>query len=115
MKQAAWTEEEAALVLPMLLTFCEMREYRSAACVFCRPNDAELETLISVNKIISEHEGYMGGRNIYSFHWWSDSLSDSVGLARQLLATIPVGGRFAWHFGEDKRVFTKKEKPCQPQ
>jgi hypothetical protein len=113
--QAAWTDEETEVLVPLYKAIGGYAEHGTARCVFCRPTDKELAGFLEDGNVPANHDGLMSGPNIYSLHWWSCSLRDSLSLARKLLATIPAGATFAWHFGGGKHVFRKKRAQCQPQ
>jgi len=117
MNAPAWTPEEAAMLIPAFQALGGYAEHGSAKCVFCRPTNQEIDHLLETGQLPEIHQGFFSGRNIYSLHWWSGSLRDSLALARKLLATIPAGAVFAWHFGSGRHVFRKKRGgPCpQPQ
>jgi hypothetical protein len=113
MMAQAWTEGEAQALIPIYKQLGGYAEHGTARCVFCRPTDAELAYLLETGAVPPDHTGLYSGPNIWSLHWWSSSLRDSLALARMLLATIPAGAAFAWHSGEDRRVFRKKRgAPC---
>jgi hypothetical protein len=113
MTQAPWSEEETAMLIPIYRELGGYAEHGTARCCFCRPTDAELSALIENGLVPEEHTGLYSGPNIWSLQWWSGSLRDSLALARKLLATIPAGATFAWHYGPDRRVFRKKRgMPC---
>ena len=112
MNAPAWTEEEAAMLIPVFQSLGGYAEHGTSRCVFCRPTDDEINALLETGKVPENNKGLFSGPNIYSLHWWSGSLRDSLALARELLATIPAGAVFAWHAGKSRRIFRKRRGPC---
>ncbi len=108
-----WTrEEQEALIEAHKRLGCYM-EHGTAKCIFCRPDDRQLRWLMKFGAMAGQNLYH--GRHIYSWAWWSESLRDSLALARDIVALMEPDSIFAYHYGKDVHVFRKKRRPlCQP-
>jgi len=105
----AWDPAEEAQIVSICKQAGLYLENGTARCVFCRPTDKQFGYLLATGfPFPSDGGDLVEGQNIYSLHWWSDSLRDSLGLARKLRKMLPAGAKFGYHSGSNAHLFVAR-------